>query len=336
MDGEILYDLQVNHQRYNPVMVLGHGRSGTSILIKLLRKYLKINFGTESQFIVRYYNKLTHYGDLKNRSNLKNLVSDISKERYFKRLKKRFNFEVHLQDVLHRIQGSTYRSVLNAFFEQFADYHGMRRWGDKTPEYLYHLPVLCNLFPDAQYIHIVRDGRDVALSEFKAPFGAKNIFCAAHEWQKKIKMVHDFAETIPVSNFYEIRYEELLAEPVNVFTGLISFLGIDDTDGRLQEFIKQNIAYDLKRDNSNKWKKQLTSRQKRLFERVAGSMLRHYGYEAGNLYKTGYNPMEGLYWRLNNQIKKRLNHLYWKDTRYRLSNRMKSNIQPLRKWILQS
>jgi ABC-type ATPase involved in cell division len=55
---EILFDLEVRHTKTNPVFVIGSSRSGTSILVKMIRKYLKISFGTESQFIIRYYNNL--------------------------------------------------------------------------------------------------------------------------------------------------------------------------------------------------------------------------------------------------------------------------------------
>lgn len=85
---EILYDLDVKHSRTNPVFVVGNARSGTSIFCKMIRKYLKISFGTESQFIIRYYNTLARYGDLRKDENLLLLIYDISRERCFERWEK--------------------------------------------------------------------------------------------------------------------------------------------------------------------------------------------------------------------------------------------------------
>ena len=56
--SDVLHDLHVTHTRRSPVYVIGYPRSGTSLTCRLLRRYLKVSFDTESQFIVRYYRRL--------------------------------------------------------------------------------------------------------------------------------------------------------------------------------------------------------------------------------------------------------------------------------------
>ena len=56
--SDVRYDLQVTHTRRSPVFVIGYARSGTSLTCQLLRRFLKVSFGTESQFIVRYHRRL--------------------------------------------------------------------------------------------------------------------------------------------------------------------------------------------------------------------------------------------------------------------------------------
>lgn len=85
--------LDIVHARVNPVFVIGHARSGTSILTKLLRQHFRISFGTESQFIIRYHDRLVAYGDLQVDSHVRRLIEDISRERCFERWNK-FRFRL--------------------------------------------------------------------------------------------------------------------------------------------------------------------------------------------------------------------------------------------------
>jgi len=328
---EILYDLDVKHSETSPLFVLGHGRSGTSILIKMIRKYLKVNFGTESQFIIRFYNKLPQYGDLNNPENARQLIADISRERWFRRINKRFGFVFDKERALENLKQKSYSGILQAIFEQFADYHEMVRWGDKTPEYIYDLPVLNKLFPGAKYIHIVRDGRDVTLSEFETPFGAKNVYRAADDWFKKLNMIRDFGYSLSQGRFLEIRYEDLLSRPIDVFAEMIRFLDIDDRDGELHGFIRRHIGNDLRNGNFFKWKNRFSQRQLRMFERVAGSLLTSYHYPVFYENPRPVGGPEKLYWNIDNFVKRKFKVRYWQDNLYRLSLRFKDIVLRVRR-----
>jgi len=328
---EILYNLAVKHTEQRPVFILGHSRSGTSILIKMIRKYLKINFGTESQFIVRFYKKIDKYLPLNEPENLFRLINDLHGERWFKRIKQRFGFELDKAKLLDAITDFSYAGVLRAIFEQFAEYHDMVRWGDKTPEYIFDLPVLNELFPDARYIHIVRDGRDVALSEFKTQFGAKNIYKAAEEWSKKVKLIRKFAAGLPSVSFYEIRYEDFLAWPEHTFSGLIDFLKIDDDDNWLSAFIFKHLRFDLRTSNYDKWKLELNPKQIRLFEKVAGDLLSVYGYERSFPEPGKIHLFKKMFWSLHNFILRKFRPGFVEDNIYRLSLRFKDGLVPFNK-----
>jgi hypothetical protein len=321
---EILYDLPVKHTRFNPVFVLGNARSGTSILTKLMRKYLKINYGTESQFLLRFARNLKKYGDLRHDSNIKSLIKDIGKERCFSRWQRRFGFVLDTNKVYEELFDRSYRGVIETIFKQFANYHHMVRWGDKTPEYLFDLPMLHRLFPEAQYIHIVRDGRDVALSSFLTPFGPKNGVTAAMAWVEQMKLVQAFWESLPEGQYVEIRYEDFLSDPVAVFGKLIAFLEIDDPAGVLLHFIEQNIPQDLKAGNFMKWRTQLSEKEKLAFERVAGDMLSRYGYERVYAHTTPLTPVEKACWMVHHHICKRTMKGYWHDNWYKLRLRLRT------------
>lgn len=162
--SDVLFDLHADHDRTTPVFVIGFARSGTSLLCRLMRRYLKVSFGTESQFILRYLALLPAYGDLEVDANVRRLLEDIGRERFFARSERNWGFRYDAGRAFGQLRGRRYRDVLDAVFGQLASHNGMVRWGDKTPAYNADLPALCALFPDAQFVHAVRDGRDVALS----------------------------------------------------------------------------------------------------------------------------------------------------------------------------
>ncbi|MCP4111797.1 MAG: sulfotransferase [Desulfobacteraceae bacterium] len=321
---EFLDDLKVEHTKFNPIMIIGKARSGTSIFTRLVRKYLRISFGTESQFFIRYYDSLKNYEPLSDDANIKTLINDISKERYFKRSSKRYGFVLDTKAVFENLPENSYRGVLVSIFSQLAKHHKMERWGDKTPEYIHDLPILKELFPDAQFIHVVRDGRDVALSSFRMPFGEKNIYKAALDWKASILAARHFAKTVSEDQYTELRYEDVLTNPTGEFSKIIRFLGIKDDDNQLINFISDSIENDLNLGNFEKWKYQLTKDEIYLFERIAGDLLDEYGYDSKIKTPLPMPGYEKLFWEFDNNVRKLKMGEYWEDNFYKLILRYKA------------
>src|SRR3954453_14550259 len=82
-----------------------------------------------------------------------------------------------------RSGGAAYRAALEAPYLAYAAQHGKPGWADKTPYYIGHIDELRRVFPDARIVNLVRDGRDVALSLLRVPFGPANVWAAAHQWR---------------------------------------------------------------------------------------------------------------------------------------------------------
>jgi hypothetical protein len=319
----------IRHRRKDPVFVVGHGRSGTSILSTLLRSHLQVAFGTESQFFVRYYRQLTRYGDLKREPNRRFLVEDLSRERFFQRSKK-YGVRLDVERAVRDADPQTYAGVLAAIMRQNAECQQMERWGDKTPEYTAHLPLLRELFPTAQFIHIVRDGRDVALSGYQMHFGAKNAFAAARQWSSMLRQVQAFAATMPETAFMELRYEDLLTNTARAFEQIIGFLDIEDPDGEVKARIGAAAAADLRAGNFGKWKTDLSRREQEMFVAIAGSELAHYGYEAAVATRSAPGYLGSLYWRADNVIRRMAMREYWTDTVYKARLRLRAQQLPMR------
>lgn len=331
---EVLSHLDVRHTRRDPVFVVGHGRSGTSLTVKLLRKYFHVGFGTESQFFVRYFDRLRHYDHLRTRRDLRRLVQDLARERCFERWNRRFGFRLDPDRVMRELSEPSYPGVIDAIFRQLAAHHGVERWGDKTPAYARHLPVLRLLFPRAQFVHIVRDGRDVALSTFRMPWGAKNAYAAAVDWVESLELVREFSSGLPADQWHEFQYETLLKDPGRVAAGLIDFLGIDDADGMLLRFVASRMGDDLWDANCGKWRTGMPPRQVGMFESVARGWLERFGYDVGAERRAAPGPVQRLVLRADNRVRRLAHAGHWRDQLHTVSMALDAVALPARRLML--
>ena len=318
------------HTRVSPVFVLGHARSGTSLVCRLLLDHLGVNFGTESQFIVRYHQKLSRYGDLSDDSRLRWLLDDISRERFFARTRRNFGFLFDVERAVRTVSPRTYSGVLRAIFEQFAVDQGHVRWGDKTPDYCHHLPVIRGIFPDAQFLHVVRDGRDVAQSLFTTGFGPKNAYEAAVAWRKTLDEVRRFRDTLPEGAFAEIGYEELVNDPVGTLGGVARFLGIENGSDVI-ESAAPRLRAQVRPGSLCKWKQSLSSREIECFEAFAGQELTSLGYSLQFRPRMARrSAVESVLWKGQAVIRRVTNRRYWADNWYKLGLRARDVASPLR------
>ena len=154
-----------------PVIVLGVGRSGTTLLRVMLDRNSELAIPYESFFVPQ----LAHRHG--RRPRLEEFLDDLG------RLRTLYDWGIGPDDVRPRLrEGMTTREAIAAIFETYAERQGKPRWGDKTPLYMQQLPLLERLFPDALWVHLVRDGRDAALSFLELPRGllGQDVGAAAH------------------------------------------------------------------------------------------------------------------------------------------------------------
>ncbi len=259
-----------------PVFVIGSQRSGTSFLYRLIQKYLKIGFGRDNGLFVRKMKMLDYYGDLKNDANLRRLLTDILNEPDVKR---RFpELEIDVDAFISQMDERTYPELVRRFYAEWAYLKGANRWGGKTPDYSIYTAELLELFPDAKFVHIIRDGRDVALSLFRLDWGAKSPIVAAKHWKERVEAACNFGRTLDDSQYLEIRYEHLVQFPEEIFENLIHFLDWEDDRYKIIDQFNRGIVGKVRRDNFNKWKTQMSRRHIRAFEQVAGDLLKRLGY----------------------------------------------------------
>lgn len=115
--------------------------------------------------------------------------------------------------------------VLRLFYRTYAARFGKARGGDKTPTYLLHMPAIASVLPESHFIHIVRDGRDVALSWRETWFApSRSVPELVRRWGEMIRIARTQAAGL---NYLEVRYEDLIKFPADTLADICAFTGLD-------------------------------------------------------------------------------------------------------------
>ena len=279
-----------------PFFILGAPRSGTSLLSRMLDSHPAIAVPDETKIVETFLPLLPAYGDLREAARLRRLVEDILGWRWVQRLPDPPTADAVLPRVARPDLGAVFAAVLDAW----AAGQGKSRWGEKTPSNLYFWPQIAAWFPDAAVVHILRDGRDVAVSQIQAPFGPKTIPTAARRWVYFVTGIRALRDEMGSGRYVEVRYEDLLAEPETTMATVLRTIG-EPFDPAMLDFHRRarpvgtdpvndrNIQRPLQAANSGKWAGALTTRQLEVLESLAGPTLDACGYPRA----TNARPMGG-------------------------------------------
>jgi hypothetical protein len=291
--------------------ILGHARSGTTLLMRLVRLHPEVHCNYQAHFFTR-------------KPLLKSLVDSAEIEEWLTRKSNRWNQGRDLSPLV-------LRASADFIMERDAAREGKSIVGDKSPSSVIHGQVvrdMHSLYPDAKIVNIVRDGRDVLISERfrnfveeskflttedkriiedlrkdQTPFtnGTRSIFTETFIRNIASRWVNDLTETDAESqqlygeNYHSLRYEDLLESPFAEMTKLWKFLNVKKISKALEKAIlaemtsnpdeewqaqrNEGIASFLPKGQAGNWQRLFTARDKSIFKEIAGEMLVKWGYE---------------------------------------------------------
>lgn len=263
------------------LFIVGMPRSGTKLLRDLLNRHPDIAvFPHESHFFPRLPGLIRKHGDPRRRECFARLYADLEGTRFMRRMRARGS-AIDRDEWFARVSGSDAREVLAALFECYAAKTGGRIVGDKTPEYLIRIPLLSGFFPDARFVHVVRDPRDYVVSMRKA--WGKSLPRAAQRWKTWIRTFRRDVERCD-AKVIELRYEDLISAPRDALERLCAFIGVPFHEAMLSlDRPAENLGdtrgeTSIVAGNFGKWRRELRNKEVRGVERIAGVLMEELGY----------------------------------------------------------
>jgi hypothetical protein len=308
-----------------PFFIFGCPRSGTSLLSRLLGSHPSLAVPRESHLYNGIYPIVRRFRNTGSPAIRSRLVAEILRTEHIRR----WNPAPSLAHTLAAIRHPDFHGIVQGLMSAWAQDQGKQRWGEKTPQHTLCWRPILEGFPELQLIHLVRDGRDVALSYKRAAFGPSHVYPLALRWKQYLLAAEAARAQLGEKAFLQIRYEDLLSDPERELRRICAFLGEEFTSSMLTFYedprcfhAESQNARNLRRPvmshNTGKWRTGMSAREIRIFESLAGELLERYGYER-ILDKPRISTWEMLSCRYVEHPPRRLASLVWNRAGYRIA-----------------
>jgi hypothetical protein len=278
--------------------VVGVMRSGTTLLRLMLDAHPDLAIPSETRFFPAINSLITQ-----------KQMAPVEAVSILKSVNTWPDFELDSEKLIKSMdaqQINTPSNALRHFYQAYAARFNKPRWGDKTPYYGLHMDQISLLIPEARFVHIIRDGRDVALSTKGLWFDlGKDIEEIAVNWMSKIRQTRQLAQLVP--HYLELRYEDLIHQPEQTLRKICQFIHLPyhpkmleyhrTAETRLDEFKtrysnegdiivskeQRKSAFKLastppQKNRIERWRNELTPEQIAQFEAIAGTLLLELNY----------------------------------------------------------
>jgi hypothetical protein len=278
----------------NPyVFIVGCPRSGTTLLRRLVDTHPHIAIIHQSRFIPHFFERrrgLTPEGLVTTK-----LVDRLLEARGVKNLETSREL---LESLVEAGEPVSYSAFVTGVFDLYGKGQGKRLVGDKTPGYVRRIPTLHALWPEARFVHLIRDGRDVCMSTIGwsrayklarhySTWTEDPITTAAVWWEWHVRLGREDGGSLAPKLYHEVRYEALVSVPEETCAGLCDFLDLPYDDAMLKFHegrTKMKPGRDAKRawlpitSGLRDWRTQMPAEDLERFEAAAGDLLEELGY----------------------------------------------------------
>ncbi len=270
-----------------PIFIVGCGRSGTTLLRAMLDSHPDVAVPPESYFVVAL---LKQRGDFEKAGALDRaaFLDELTRTRSFGE----WDLDRSaLESWPAFVAATDVPMAIRAIYGCYADRAGTTRTVDKTPFLGPNIGLLAGSFPGARFVHLVRDGRNVAQSLAEMEFGPGSLGGGILEWRRQVDAVDRHAAE-GWNDVLCVRYEDLVADPHDVLDRICGHIGIEFDDAMLSyperaEQVLAGLTRTAHLDgirhapttDPRSWREQLSAEQLTLLEGLAEDALDRHGYE---------------------------------------------------------
>jgi len=283
MEYNILSDDVEVGSSFRPFFIVGHPRSGTTLLRFFLSSHPRLYVPAETGFLP--------FLDTDPRAELDRTAVAALLHR-IGRLNRFWDGLVVDEEAFYTdLPRPTLPFILDALFRQKMPIK-TARWGDKTPLYIQYIPQIQAIFPQAQFIHMIRDGRDAALSA-RTKWGRSkpymDLYYLLRNWVSNVQAGRASGDLLGQNHYCEVHYEALAKDPEGTLQALCDFLGesyapsmLDFQQVARRDGSSKNAHVDpqkpLHSGSIGRWRRELTPFERQLAYTIAGPLLTELGY----------------------------------------------------------
>jgi len=277
------------------LFIVGCARSGTTLLRRIVDAHPQIGITNEMHWISHYVN----YFKNQNRLVTRELVSELAAHKRFAK------FEIpreEFEGLLGSEEALPYPTFLNRVFGLYGKIKNKPLVGNKTSGYVRRIPTFHALWPDAKFVHLIRDGRDVCLSVLNwnkagrtagryASWEEDPVSTTALWWERKVRKAREDGAALGPGLYHEMLYEDLVDDAQRECNRLCEFLGVPYDDAMIR-FAEGKTRTDLPNPRKTpkkawlpitsgmrNWRTEMPMEDVERFEAAAGNLLEELGYE---------------------------------------------------------
>ena len=276
--------------------VVGCERSGTTLLRLILDAHPELAVPPESYFIVDLYR--SHGRSAHGRVDVEAMAADLEANRWFRAWDLPEGEAARIlgserDEGADAADGLDFAGAVRRVYSRYAELHGKPRYGDKTPAYVQHIRLLAQVFPEARFVHLIRDGRDVAMSLAEVRWGPGDVLDAALQWAERVSRGREAGHQVGAHRYLEVRYERLVADPEPLLREVAEFCGLsfDGAMARHPERAAERIpqrpealhrrAATAPSATGRDWRRDMAGDDLAAVEALIGGALAELGYERG-------------------------------------------------------
>lgn len=283
----------MTHQTRNttPIQIIGTQRSGSNLLRVMLNELPEISAPHPPHILKTFMPIIAKYSDLNNQDNFRLLVDDVCRLIETNPVEWE-NLKLDREEVISRCDNPSLIQIFRAVYELMAEANHAKYWCCKSMDNAYFSDEMESEGVHAYYIHLVRDGRDVATSFKRVAVGEKHIYHLATKWKSDQQSSAKVVKKYGPERAMVIRYEDLLEDPEQVLRSICDFIGVSfstkvfdyfkSSEGQhtaASGFMWHNLTSPILKGNTRKFETFLSEEEIELFEHLAGNELESYNYE---------------------------------------------------------
>lgn len=275
----------------NPIIIMSSERSGSNLLRKILGEHSTISAPTPVHFF-KFLSKIYPYMQTGSSYTKNEFLTDViylSKEGSG-------NWDYNENEINKNIDACSFPELIGRVYDAYAKQGSKEVWLSKENDIFEYAFQITKVYPDARFIYLVRDCRDVCCSEIKIPSRRRHVRFHAEKWEaEQLKSLLVYNELKHTGNCHLIKYEDILISPESTIKNICQYLDITfenemlsyHTNPKSTEDTKvtvswKNLNKPILNQNFNKYKKELSQKQIKIIESITAPLLNKFGYTVDN------------------------------------------------------